>query len=107
MHASKPCTDARATGSALTALQTVAISSASIPLRGPSPANPIDGGLVQNRLRESFLTNHLGPGKLGLLPKRPISLIRDPPKIQPPTQKRNSDPDELEYAENPFDDGGK
>ncbi|KAL9711537.1 hypothetical protein Ac2012v2_004608 [Leucoagaricus gongylophorus] len=81
--------DARATGSAPTALQTVAISSASTSLRGPSPANPIDGG------------------KLGLLPKRPISLIRDPPKIQPPTQKRNSDPDELEYAENPFDDSGK
>ncbi|KXN90972.1 hypothetical protein AN958_03039 [Leucoagaricus sp. SymC.cos] len=63
--------------------------SATVPPRGPSPANPIDGG------------------KLGLLPKRPISLIRDPPQAQPQAQRHNSDDNDLEYAENPFDEDRK
>ncbi|KAF5351747.1 hypothetical protein D9756_007631 [Leucocoprinus leucothites] len=63
--------------------------SASVPPRGPSPANPIDGG------------------KLGLLPKRPISLIRDPPQTQQQAHRHDSDEDALEYAENPFDDDRK
>lgn len=46
-------------------------------------------------------------GKLGLLPKRPVSLLRDqPPPAQTPPRPTNED-DELEYAENPFEDGHK
>ncbi|XP_006460741.1 hypothetical protein AGABI2DRAFT_150577 [Agaricus bisporus var. bisporus H97] len=59
---------------------------ASPPPRGPSPGNPIDGG------------------KLGLLPKRPISLVRDQPQTQNQhAQRHNTDDDDLEYAESPFD----
>ncbi|KAJ7121301.1 hypothetical protein C8R43DRAFT_1033780 [Mycena crocata] len=41
-------------------------------------------------------------GKLGMLPKRPVSLLRtnSPPTTAPP----RSDEDELEYAENPFEE---
>ncbi|KAJ7212924.1 hypothetical protein GGX14DRAFT_445647 [Mycena pura] len=45
-------------------------------------------------------------GKLGMLPKRPVSLLRTnspPAGGQPPS----SDEDELEYAENPFEEGKK
>ncbi|KAF8199918.1 hypothetical protein K438DRAFT_1966269 [Mycena galopus ATCC 62051] len=47
-------------------------------------------------------------GKLGMLPKRPVSLLRtnSPPSATsgaPPS----SDDDELEYAENPFEEGKK
>jgi len=65
---------------------------ASVPQRGPSPANPIDGG------------------KLGLLPKRPISLVRDPPQAKSQQVERRNlddDDDDLEYAENPFDEPKK
>ena len=45
------------------------------------------------------------PGKLGLLPKRPVSLVRDP---QPAPARRSLDSDDgLEYAENPFEDQKK
>jgi hypothetical protein len=39
-------------------------------------------------------------GKIGLLPKRPVSLLRveDPPK-----KRDDDDDDELEYVENPFE----
>ncbi|KDR75089.1 hypothetical protein GALMADRAFT_248978 [Galerina marginata CBS 339.88] len=55
-------------------------------------------------------------GKLGLLPKRPVSLLRDPNagSPSPPViaashsgQSYNDDDDGLEYAENPFEDDGK
>ncbi|KAL1760516.1 hypothetical protein FB107DRAFT_256041 [Schizophyllum commune] len=36
-------------------------------------------------------------GKLGILPKRPVSLVRDP------SPKPSDDDDDLEYAENPFE----
>ncbi|KIM45369.1 hypothetical protein M413DRAFT_24588 [Hebeloma cylindrosporum] len=58
--------------------------------RQPSPqpvvpsAAPIDGG------------------KLGLLPKRPVSLLRDP-NAPAPAKPVDDDDDGLEYAENPFD----
>ncbi|KAJ7467203.1 hypothetical protein FB451DRAFT_1260475 [Mycena latifolia] len=69
--------------------------SMSPPGSGPSPppstntgAPPIDGG------------------KLGMLPKRPVSLLRtnSPPTAAP---HPSSDEDELEYAENPFEEGPK
>lgn len=44
-------------------------------------------------------------GKLGLLPKRPVSLVRDTPSSQ--QVKRDDSDDDLEYAENPFDDRKK
>ncbi|KAJ7933776.1 hypothetical protein B0H13DRAFT_1592174 [Mycena leptocephala] len=45
-------------------------------------------------------------GKLGMLPKRPVSLLRT---NSPPTggAPPSSDDDELEYAENPFEEGKK
>lgn len=47
-------------------------------------------------------------GKLGLLPKRPISLVREPPQAKPQQiQRRDSDDDDLEYAENPFEESKK
>lgn len=45
-------------------------------------------------------------GKIGLLPKRPVSLLQtqSPPKE---TAQHSTDEDELEYAENPFEEGKK
>lgn len=41
-------------------------------------------------------------GKIGMLPKRPVSLLPDP---SAPTPKHDDDDDdELEYAENPFEE---
>ncbi|CCM03204.1 uncharacterized protein FIBRA_05328 [Fibroporia radiculosa] len=41
--------------------------------------------------------------KLGLLPKRPVSLL---PQQQDPTKQRSDDEDEeLDYVENPFEEG--
>lgn len=37
-----------------------------------------------------------------MLPKRPVSLLRDP--SQPVHHSDDDDDDELEYAENPFED---
>ncbi|KAF9010632.1 hypothetical protein BDQ17DRAFT_1420983 [Cyathus striatus] len=45
-------------------------------------------------------------GKLGLLPKRPVSLVRDPSATQPQS-KPDEDDDGLEYTENPFEDSRK
>ncbi|TFK25186.1 hypothetical protein FA15DRAFT_668717 [Coprinopsis marcescibilis] len=59
-----------------------------VPPPNPSPV-PIDGG------------------KLGLLPKRPVALIRDPPPEQEQSRRSNDSDDDLEYAENPFDDQKK
>ncbi|KAF7985085.1 hypothetical protein HWV62_8963 [Athelia sp. TMB] len=44
----------------------------------------------------------IDPSKLGMLPKRPVSLLRDP--SQPPARHDDDDDDELEYAENPFEE---
>ncbi|KAG1725402.1 uncharacterized protein EDB91DRAFT_1062246 [Suillus paluster] len=45
----------------------------------------------------------IDPAKLGLLPKRPVSLLRE----QPPPSHRDDSDDELEYTENPFEDRGQ
>lgn len=81
---SQPVQSSAAMGATASGLST---SNPSSPPRIPSPENPIDRG------------------KLGLLPKRPISLIRDPPQTQP--QHQAHDEDDLEYAENPFEDSKK
>ncbi|KAF4597954.1 hypothetical protein EYR38_006346 [Pleurotus pulmonarius] len=44
--------------------------------------------------------------KLGLLPKRPVSLLR-PSDGATPMQRKESEDDELEYVENPFEDGNR
>ncbi|KAG7446561.1 uncharacterized protein BT62DRAFT_931999 [Guyanagaster necrorhizus] len=51
-------------------------------------------------------------GKLGLLPKRPVSLFRTstPPvdgQLGPPTKIESDNDHDLEYVENPFEDGRK
>ncbi|KAF7315864.1 CUE domain-containing protein [Mycena indigotica] len=48
-------------------------------------------------------------GKLGMLPKRPVSLLRTnpPPPGTSSGAPPSSDDDELEYAENPFEDKGR
>ena len=43
----------------------------------------------------------IDPSKLGMLPKRPVSLLRSP---NDPAPKPDDDDDELEYAENPFEE---
>jgi hypothetical protein len=43
----------------------------------------------------------IDPGKLGMLPKRAVSLLRTPSN---PAPKPDDDDDELEYAENPFEE---
>ena len=44
--------------------------------------------------------NHPAPAKIGLLPKRPVSLLN----TNSPPARRPSDDDELEYVENPFEE---
>lgn len=44
--------------------------------------------------------------KLGLLPKRPVSLLR-PSDGATPMQRKESEDEELEYVENPFEDGNR
>ncbi|KDQ55779.1 hypothetical protein JAAARDRAFT_37198 [Jaapia argillacea MUCL 33604] len=44
----------------------------------------------------------IDPTKIGLLPKRPVSLLRDQPSQSRPI---HDDDDELEYVENPFEEG--
>ncbi|KAF7376553.1 CUE domain-containing protein [Mycena sanguinolenta] len=46
-------------------------------------------------------------GKLGMLPKRPVSLLRTNPPPSSSTGAPPSSDDELEYAENPFEEGKK
>jgi len=44
----------------------------------------------------------IDPSKLGMLPKRPVSLLRSP--SNPTPKPDDDDDDELEYAENPFEE---
>lgn len=76
----------------------------------PPPATgaaPIDGGMCdidpQVYSKCTFANVRCSPGKLGLLPKRPVSLIRD----QQPRRSLDGDDDGLEYAENPFEEQKK
>lgn len=47
--------------------------------------------------------------KLGLLPKRPVSLLRPETGSGAPTQmqRQESTDDDLEYVENPFEEGNR
>ncbi|KAL0956814.1 hypothetical protein HGRIS_002925 [Hohenbuehelia grisea] len=72
------------------ATRSAAASGGSIPASGISPSSaPIDGG------------------KLGLLPKRPVSLLRPSNETPQAQSKKPEDDDELEYAENPFEEGSR
>jgi len=63
------------------------------------------------------LSSNIEAGKLGLLPKRPVSLLRDPAttsssppgasELQPSRQLSQDDDDGLEYTENPFEETEK
>ncbi|KAF8813913.1 hypothetical protein BYT27DRAFT_7220251 [Phlegmacium glaucopus] len=76
----------------------------------PLPASPP---------RASSSAVPIDAGKLGLLPKRPVSLLRDPPPVggsgsppavslhSQPTRKLTEDDYGLEYTENPFEEPEK
>lgn len=55
------------------------------------------------------LSNTIDPGRIGLLPKRPISLVDTQTQSQehqsPNQRPDDSDEEELEYIENPFEEG--
>jgi len=67
---------------------------------GASAESPRSSSDVRG-LSSSPQRSNIDPSKLGLLPKRPVSLISasPPPKIPPTNQE-----DDLEYAENPFEE---
>ena len=46
-------------------------------------------------------------GKLGLLPKRPVSLLPDPAAGPAHAEQMTDEDDGLEYVENPFEDSRK
>ncbi|KAH8995768.1 hypothetical protein EDB92DRAFT_1846032, partial [Lactarius akahatsu] len=59
------------------------------------------------------LSNAIDPGKIGLLPKRPISLVDTQSQSQQqfqdhqsPSHPPDDSDEELEYVENPFEEGG-
>lgn len=67
--------------------------------------------IIQGRVEQKYV------GKLGLLPKRPVSLLRDPAATgssssppaasfhpQPTTKLTEDDDDGLEYTQNPFEE---
>ena len=50
----------------------------------------------------------LNAAKFGLLPKRPVSLLRpDSTQTQRKDEDEDEEEDELDYVENPFEEGGK
>lgn len=68
---------------------------------GP-PASNIDPGsaAADSLALVSILT--FPAGKIGLLPKRPVSLVNAEPQ---PGHAHDEDEEELEYVENPFEEG--
>ncbi|KAK7470873.1 hypothetical protein VKT23_002289 [Stygiomarasmius scandens] len=77
----------------------------------PSPSVAVESNGVSEIPRPPATGSGSGidTGKLGLLPKRPVSLLRpDNPSSQTQSQtRRDDDDDDLEYAENPFEEGRK
>lgn len=73
----------------------------------PLVSSPVDGGAsastppppATNSGRP--LTN-IDPGKIGLLPKRPVSLVNTESQS---SHAHDEDEEELEYLENPFEEG--
>ncbi|KAI0268845.1 hypothetical protein BC834DRAFT_968262 [Gloeopeniophorella convolvens] len=48
---------------------------------------------------------NIDPGKIGLLPKRPVSLVGAPAGARHSPDEDEDDEEELEYVENPFEEG--
>jgi len=46
--------------------------------------------------------SNIDPGKIGLLPKRPVSLVNIESQ---PGRAHDEEEEELEYVENPFEEG--
>lgn len=66
--------------------------------------------LVSNLNESSNITlncNRGKLGKLGLLPKRPVSLLPDPAAAPAHVEQPTDDDDGLEYVENPFEEPRK
>ncbi|EJD02659.1 uncharacterized protein FOMMEDRAFT_146546 [Fomitiporia mediterranea MF3/22] len=59
------------------------------PSAGPPPAGNVD------------------PSKIGMLPKRPVSLLGTSPPQSNTNVRHDADEDELDYVENPFEEGRK
>lgn len=85
------------------------------PMNSSAPLSPsIEAGEQENYVLY-FELNKLFLGKLGLLPKRPVSLLRDPatssspPAVSQlqPDRQLSEDGDGLEYTENPFEETEK
>jgi len=62
---------------------------------------------VSNLNEFSNITLNCYQGKLGLLPKRPVSLLPDPAAAPAHVEQPTDDDDGLEYVENPFEDPRK
>lgn len=72
------------------------------PLSTGPPPPPIDAGIYYLLSSKVVLLTLFCQVKLGMLPKRPVSLLRDSP--QPTRKPDDDDEDELEYVENPFEE---
>ncbi|KAF8629871.1 hypothetical protein AX15_003230 [Amanita polypyramis BW_CC] len=73
----------------------------------PSRTEPTPGVASHRTSTSARPVTTIDGGKLGLLPKRPVSLLKPPekPSDQEPVQQHfPEDDNDLEYAENPFED---
>jgi len=79
---------------------------ATVPAVGNSSSPPISAPVAEPPRPTSTSTTssppYIDPGKLGMLPKRPVSLLRNP--SEPALRPDDDDDDELEYVENPFEE---
>lgn len=69
--------------------------------------SPLDAGMFSSaflRLRPSYIVIVQPAAKLGLLPKRPVSLLTPQPASTQTRHPDEDDEDELEYVENPFEE---
>jgi hypothetical protein len=75
-------------------VQTASVS----PAANIDPSTPID---FCPKFPLSLMLAWSRSAKLGLLPKRPVSLLQP----VPPPARKDSEDEDLEYVENPFEDG--
>jgi hypothetical protein len=76
------------------------VSTTNPPVRNSSPPTSMTVAETPRPPSTGSGPPHIDPGKLGMLPKRPVSLLRNPAE---PAPKPDEDEDELEYVENPFE----
>jgi len=77
------------------------------PPRSPPPASTSRGSSDVSRPPQTGTGMPIDAGKLGLLPKRPVSLLPDPAAAPAHEGQPTDDDDGLEYVENPFEDPRK